>query len=136
MVQLIWWIQQVILSYYDIKIREVPLILLLMNGLIAIVQSFITSVFYVTETVITSAMLLSFSWIMKHWLKKEAIGMGDIILLMTFALFQGAMNTYLAMTIGSLLAFMWTLLYPKRTIIPFVPFLEIGLGVSMLWPFS
>lgn len=135
MVQLIWWLQQLILSYYDIKLRQVPLILLIMNGVIAIINSVMTSNFYIKEAIFISGVLLVFYWLMQIWLKKEAIGLGDIVLLITFALYQGALNTYMAMTIGSILSLMWVLFQPNTKLIPFVPFLEIGLGVSILWPF-
>ncbi|MEO0258610.1 MAG: prepilin peptidase, partial [candidate division WOR-3 bacterium] len=67
-------------------------------------------------------------------LKREALGEGDIILIMLISSYTGLWGAYLAMLLGSLTALLVHFLFPEKIKgeIPFGPFLSFGAIIGAL----
>jgi leader peptidase (prepilin peptidase)/N-methyltransferase len=74
----------------------------------------------------------------RYFLKKEALGDGDIKLLVMFGAFMGLEKTFLSLAVGSVIGAVLSLLAVRLNrlkmddYIPFAPFLALGAVVSIL----
>ncbi len=87
----------------------------------------------VFKHIISSALLFAIMYSLKllgnYMFKKESLGDGDIKLMAIIALALGAINSFVALFIGSVVGLIFSLIISKKNkegIIPFGPFLLIG----------
>ena len=85
--------------------------------------------YYISDRVLVISGIATIKLLGNYMFKKESLGDGDIKLMAIIALALGAINSFVALFIGSVVGLIFSLIISKKNkegIIPFGPFLLIG----------
>jgi prepilin signal peptidase PulO-like enzyme (type II secretory pathway) len=117
-------------SITDIREKRISIIISLIFGAIGIIINIIFNQYNIISILL--AMLLGFIMILISKVTKEAIGIGDGIILVVMGLFTGVYNNLLILLYGLILSsivscfFLITKKLDKKDKIPFIPYLLAG----------
>lgn len=130
-----------VISFIDIETLEIPDFLVIAGIFIALIYAVINRT--LPESLFAMAAGFSFMFLLSegatYFLKKEALGEGDIKLIIMFGAMLGVERMFMAIfvssLIGSVVAGMSMLLRKmnKNDQIPFGPFLSLGAFISILF---
>lgn len=123
-------------TVYDIRHREIPLLILLFG----IAAAFGVDLWWIREGAVTvvetgMALLPGVFFLLTSFFTKEKVGYGDGLLLVILGLLLGAYQCFLILCIGlvfSAVVSLFLLLFRRagrHSRIPFAPFLVLGMGV-------
>lgn len=126
-----------ICAVFDIRKKEIPLILIILGGILATVMSVLRiSGGEISVAGMGSSLLPGLFFLFVSFCTKEKVGYGDGLILLISGLILGFYQCFIGMCAGLLFSsfFALALLFMhkagKDSGLPFVPFLTIGMGVS------
>ncbi|MEO0265513.1 MAG: prepilin peptidase [candidate division WOR-3 bacterium] len=126
------------ISFIDAKEKLIPDVLTIpwigIGLLLTILFKDLPALQVLITTLVSGFLFWVLRFLFSRILKREALGEGDIILIMLISSYTGLWGAYLAMLLGSLTALLVHFLFPKKIKgeIPFGPFLSFGAIIGAL----
>ncbi len=126
------------ISFIDAKEKLIPDVLTIpwigIGLLLTILFKDLPALQVLITTLVSGFLFWVLRFLFSRILKREALGEGDIILIMLISSYTGLWGAYLAMLLGSLTALLVHFLFPEKIKgeIPFGPFLSFGAIIGAL----
>ncbi|MEO0286589.1 MAG: prepilin peptidase [candidate division WOR-3 bacterium] len=126
------------ISFIDAKEKLIPDVLTIpwiaIGLLLTMLFKDLPALQVLITTLVSGFLFWALRFIFSRILKREALGEGDIILIMLISSYTGLWGAYLAMLLGSLTALLVHFLFPEKIKgeIPFGPFLSFGAIIGAL----